>query len=721
MEKSFRSLSTLSTLVRPRLLTITYFLAAGLVLAAIVVVAQSRSAGPLEPSLEKLRRGYDRLQAKDFDSAVALLSDPLIQRQTVIGDYAIWFRARALSGAGRSEEAERDYLRIETANPKSLLIDDARIDAAQSAIARGAYQAAIDYLKPAVASDHGKALKLKADALEKLGRTDDAIIALRRLYFYAPDSQEASEVASRLTALGSSVLPVTAAEQKARADRLYDEELWVLAAQAYELLTRQFPAAQSDEVWLKAGISNYRMNSYAAALDALSRVRTRTAKDRAEVLYFTGLAQFGLKRTDVTVSTLGELMRSGGDDAKAAQLLYEFGQSSDKASMVGQAQTYFRQLVEKYPKSEPAADAHFWLAWNAHRAKTHAQAAQLLLEHLSDYGAATDNRGKAAFWAAVDSERAGKKEQSLALYRALLKRYGAGWYGVNAERRIAALERSGVKPANIASDPRLAQAVKNLDGITVSPETAGAEERAYVARGEQLTRILLHDEALEELRAGRETAPNSPLLNLRIAQVLRAQNEYAAAINSLRRSYPDYAQSLPEEMTREVWTVFYPIGWWPTIQQESRRHNLDPYMVAGVIRQETIFNPQARSRANALGLMQILPATGRTVARKYSLGGGRISAGDLYNPVLSIQLGTAYLSDMLERFGRFEYAAAAYNGGPTRVSRWLGELPTSEIEEWVDSIPLTETRLYVQGVYRNARHYQRLYDDQGRFRSIVPQ
>jgi soluble lytic murein transglycosylase len=76
---------------------------------------------------------------------------------------------------------------------------------------------------------------------------------------------------------------------------------------------------------------------------------------------------------------------------------------------------------------------------------------------------------------------------------------------------------------------------------------------------------------------------------------------------------------------------------------------------------------------------------------------------------------------MLERFGRFEYAAAAYNGGPSRVSRWLGEFPTSEIEEWVDSIPLTETRLYVQGVYRNARHYQRLYDDQGRFRSIVPQ
>jgi soluble lytic murein transglycosylase len=226
---------------------------------------------------------------------------------------------------------------------------------------------------------------------------------------------------------------------------------------------------------------------------------------------------------------------------------------------------------------------------------------------------------------------------------------------------------------------------------------------------------------MDELQDVRASAPNSPIVNLRMAQVFRAQNENAAAINTLRRAYPDYSQSLPEEMTREVWDIFYPLGWWPNIQQEARRYNIDPYLVAGLIRQETIFNPQARSRANALGLMQLLPSTGRLVARKYSLGGGTITAADLYNPILNLQLGTAYLSDMIRDFGRFEYAAAAYNGGPTRVARWLRELPTTEIEEWVDSIPLSETRGYVQGVYRNARQYQRLYDEQGRFRSIVPE
>ena len=120
-----------------------------------------------------------------------------------------------------------------------------------------------------------------------------------------------------------------------------------------------------------------------------------------------------------------------------------------------------------------------------------------------------------------------------------------------------------------------------------------------------------------------------------------------------------------------------------------------------------------------MGLMQLLPSTGRSVAKRYSLGGGAISSADLLNPTLNIQLGTAYVAQLIQEFGRFEYVAAGYNGGPSRVSRWLREFPAADIEEWVDNIPLSETRAYVQGVYRNARQYKRLYDDQGRFKPEV--
>lgn len=682
--------------------------------------SQTRTATPQDAALARLQRGYQRLQAKDYETAASALNDPQIARATVLGDYAIYYRAQALAGLRRSEEAEREYLRIATSYPDSLLVRQARLDAAASALARGAYQSAIDAVRPLASEDDGAALKLTADAFEKLGRSSESVAALRRIYFYAPQSSEASEAAKRLTTPGAGIAPASAEDARARADRLYNAGQHALAAQAYDVLTRQFPASAGDEVWLRSGISSLRMNAPQSALAALGRVNAQNPAARSEALYYTGMAQVALRRTEAALGTFAEMRRTNGRDSRAGDLLYEIGRAAERAGQTAQAASLYEQLVKQFPRGDYADEAHFWLAWRAHQAKNYRRAADLLLEHLADHGEVTDNRGKAAFWAAVDAERAGERSRALTLYRGLLRRYSAGWYGVNAERRIAQLQRAGVKAEEATAGSVLARAVASLQGITVTRETAGSAELVRVGKAEQLMQIALYDTAMNELRAARETASTSPVVHLRMAQIFRAQNENAAAINTLRRAYPDYGQSLPEEMTREVWEVFYPLGWWTTIQQEAKRHNIDPYLIAGLIRQETIFNPQARSRANALGLMQLLPSTGRLVARKYSLGGRQLSTSDFYNPVLNIQLGTAYLADMIRNFGRFEYAAAAYNGGPGRVSRWLRELPTSEIEEWVDSIPITETRLYVQGVWRNARHYQRLYDEQGRFRSNVP-
>ena len=254
--------------------------------------------------------------------------------------------------------------------------------------------------------------------------------------------------------------------------------------------------------------------------------------------------------------------------------------------------------------------------------------------------------------------------------------------------------------------------------VKLPQETVQEADVERLTKAEQLKRVTFYQSAMNELDAAREKYPDSPSVNLRIAQIFRVQGEPVAALNALKRAYPEYGQMLPEEATREVWEVFYPLKWWSNIKEEAKRHNIDPYLIAGLIRQETVFNPNARSRANAYGLMQLLPYVGRDVARK--TGAGAITTNDLFNPVLNIQLGTAFVKELMDGFDRFEYVAAAYNGGPTRVRRWLRELPTAEIEEWVESIPLSETRLYVQGVYRNTRQYQRLYDEQGNFRSGVP-
>jgi soluble lytic murein transglycosylase len=190
------------------------------------------------------------------------------------------------------------------------------------------------------------------------------------------------------------------------------------------------------------------------------------------------------------------------------------------------------------------------------------------------------------------------------------------------------------------------------------------------------------------------------------------------ALLALAKSYPDYSQMFPEEMGRDEWEIFYPLSNWNDIKAWAKNRGLDQYQVAGLIRQESVFNPRAKSGANAYGLMQLLLPTARTMARKYSASAVPSSAQDLYQPALNIELGTAFMRDQFDRFGRIEYVAAAYNAGPNRVPTWRATLPI-EIDDFVEAIPFRETRGYVQGVIRNSAQYRRLYDDSGRFKPNV--
>ena len=680
---------------------------------------ESTMAGTESAGLARLLRGYLRLQARDYATAASLLSDPSVARLTALGDYAAYFRAQALQQSGRSEDAEREFRQVAQNFPTSLLAREALLQSANLAITRGDYQAAADTVAQLAEKDDGAALKLRADCLEKLGRSNEAVLTLRKLFFDAPQSPEADKLGDRLAALGGSTAAGDVSMLRRRADKLYDARLYALAGAAYEQIVRQFPNAPTDDAWLRAGISYYKADSFKQSADALTKVRARTPKMAAETLDYLGLAQLSLKTDTAAITTLGELRKSSPSSDRVGDLLFAIGRFYEKRERSDQAAAFYTQLIRQFPQSANSDEAHFWLAWRAHAAKDFANGARLLTEHLANYGSVTENRGKAAFWAAVDTERTGDKARAMALYQGMLKRYGAGWFGLNAERRIERLKREGVRPANTESDLVLRRAIEGLQPVNLPQETIKDADRERVRKAEQLMAIALNQQAKTELDVAQENAPTSPVVNLRIAQIFRAQGENFAAINALKRSYPDYGQALPEEMTREVWDIFYPLKWWSNIKEESKRHNLDPYQIVGLIRQETIFNPMAKSYANAYGLMQFLPSTAKAVARVNNLG--NITTNDLYNPVLSIQLGTAYVRQLQNEFGRFEYVAAAYNGGETRVRRWIRESPNQEIEEWVEAIPLSQTRLYVQGVYRNTRIYQRLYDDQGRFRANVPE
>jgi soluble lytic murein transglycosylase len=507
----------------------------------------------------------------------------------------------------------------------------------------------------------------------------------------------------------------------ARADKLSESKRFADATQAYADAFVRFPSAATAPAQLRRVIAAANVRKAADAAGALSGIPASAGETRAESLYYVAQTYARLKQWEQARSTVEELRRNFPSSPFTPRALVSVGQIAKDANNDTDAAYFLRTAVNGYQGSMEVAQAQFDLAWSSHEDKNFAESSKLLTEHLAYYADKnTDNRGRAGYWAARDSERAGKLSEARALYHAMQGRYDANWYGYLAKQRLDQMLRSGVgtvPPKNFSSDSVVGRAIANLQTVTVAEETAGAQEDKALAKADELNNVGLNDWALEELGVASSSAANSPKVNLAIARVYRSEEDNVRALNVLKKSFPDYSQMKPEELTREEWDVFYPLSYWDIIVQESRARNLDPYQVAGLIRQETVFMTRARSAARAFGLMQLLVPTGALTARKYGLERS-ITEDSLYEPRLNIQLGTAYLRDQIDKFGRIEYVAAAYNAGPLRVVQWRASLP-AEMDEWAEAVPFKETRGYVQGVVRNRLQYMRLYDENGKFRTEV--
>jgi soluble lytic murein transglycosylase len=154
--------------------------------------------------------------------------------------------------------------------------------------------------------------------------------------------------------------------------------------------------------------------------------------------------------------------------------------------------------------------------------------------------------------------------------------------------------------------------------------------------------------------------------------------------------------------------LIFPQPYWNDLVEDSEKNGLDPYLVASLIRQESEFNAGAVSPAHAIGLMQLLPSVGKENAKKEGIRG--FNASELLNPSTNLELGTRNLKQVLDRFGgQPEYALAAYNAGDIPVRQWMAVGDYKDIPEFVESIPYSETREYVQAIMRNRELYKKLY------------
>jgi len=685
---------------------------------AVVASIESRFAGKPTGALAKLLHARIRFESGDFAGAAAMLRSDVFRRSTKVADHALWLRGKALQSAGNHAEALNVFAELFRDFPDSVKARDARLLWAQSAIATGRAAEVAPVLSELDGRD-GDALLLTAKAHEAQGAQSMAVKFYRAAYFYAWGSAAAKEAEAKLKSFAEPLTPENDYEAMARAQKLFESRNYGDAAKAYSDILRYSPKDQ-DTPWLQVRSLTASANAgNMADAQSIFNALPPAAKEREEGYRQMVLGFAKAKMWPQARATADEMRQKFPSGALVAKTFIDAGLAARDVRNRTDEAYFLNTAVTAFPNAVEVAQAQFESAWLQHESSNFSLSSQMLTDHLARYvDKDTTNRGKAGYWAARDSERAGKVPEACALYEGVMYRYGSNWYGYLALNRLTNLRNQGNCRSTDPPNPIIGKAVTNLKTVTVAAETAADKELARAEKSEELSTIGLFDWAIDELQEAKKTAPNSPKINLALAKHYRLKGDNTSALLALAKSYPDYSQMFPEEMGREEWDIFYPLTNWNEIKQWSQNRGLDRYQVAGFIRQETIFDPKAKSGANAYGLMQLLLPTARTVARSYGASSIPTSGTDLYQPALNIELGTAYLKDQFAKFGRIEYVAVAYNAGPGRVPQWRATLP-AEIDEFVEAIPFKETKGYVQGIIRNSAQYRRLYDDNGSFKPNV--
>jgi len=280
------------------------------------------------------------------------------------------------------------------------------------------------------------------------------------------------------------------------------------------------------------------------------------------------------------------------------------------------------------------------------------------------------------------------------------------YYGRLASRRLtpAKAEAAQARPASFqAPSPQ-------PPPVSAPPPNAGLI-RQLLAAG-------LYDAGLDELRFAQKVWGTTPAIEATMAWIYHERGELRRGISAMRRAYPQFLAEGGESLPADILQVIFPLTYWDAIKKNAALYELDPYLIASLILQESNFDPGARSPANAYGLMQIVPTTGRRLAT--AVGIRRFNTAMLTNGDTNIRLGTLYFKRLIAQFGGSYYALASYNAGENRVVRWKGERPGMEEDEFIDDIPFPETQNYVKRVLGIAEDYRRLYGEgDGQPRPVV--
>ncbi len=382
-------------------------------------------------------------------------------------------------------------------------------------------------------------------------------------------------------------------------------------------------------------------------------------------------------------AALRSLIRRNPNDTATAVARYLLADLATDDLRDMEARRLFREIGRRFPSHRLAPVAAFrgaTITWTRGPAERAAAEFDSIVRRYPQSEDALAGR----YWAGRAWAAAGDSTNARARWREVIGADSATYYaGLSAMR----LELEPWKPAPVAS-----------------PDAEGTPFAAAAARAVLLDRVGMDDEALLERERINREAGRRPDTLLLAAVALERRGYTNQAIRLARR-----AQDAGAPRTAALYQLLYPLAHGAALRSEAERNTLDPWLMAALIRQESLFDPRATSAAGARGLMQLMPDVGRRIAQAHRIQGWGVEL--LYEPEVSLELGADHLAELVTRYPTLVEALAAYNAGSSRVERWRTKTGADDPEVLVERIPYVETRDYVRIIVRNVQMYRALYGE----------
>ncbi len=682
---------------------------------------------------ELFTEGIEKFEEGDY-LAAEYYFNKIKDTYKILSDHINYYLAKSLLLQEKYDLSAENYSRIKDMYPDSIFFEKANLEYADLLYIQQKYsQAETNYesfVKNFPESElipYG--LFQLAICQEKNSKFESAFENYKKIWLDSPESEYADDAFLNIASLSDKGLagPLTPSNEQ-----IYSRGEIFFGLYQYESAIAEFnkiieagkksslSSALNSKTLFKLGMCYFNLRDYQKSTELLISCYEKFPSESYadDSLYFLGRAFTSLGQEDNSINYYQKVLEKYPQGNYADDSLYRMGRIYFLRGDSESAAASYEKIINNYPNGDKISDAYWELGWIHFKGGDYNNARNTFQGMNVKFKGSSIGE-EAMFWEARCLQKLGENDAAANIYKEIIDSKTYTYYTFASQRSLKSMGvdygipkiDNTVYPGNPKIGELLPEIYQDTDNNNSGNSSGGSGQDGkftHIDKAKELLNLTFYVSAAKEIEVGSSEFEQDNLSILEISTLYLEAKDYLNSQKLIAKYFSKLKSNLNNPYKDYIYYLLYPYGFKEYIDKYSGQFNIDPLFVLAVIREESRFQPEAGSYAGALGLMQIIPKTGKGIASQ--LGISNFDNQMLLDPEISIKMGSYYLSRQLESFSQNKYyACGAYNGGPGSMSKWISSWGDKDIDEFIEYISYDETRNYIKKVMGSYFFYQLLY------------